>query len=311
MAGARTSSPGAGWRLCLRRSPGDVIFDLEGHPFFEPARGLEYLFGILLIDGAEPRYQPFWAHDRDRASAERSRHWSISFMPGSTEYPDLHVYHFSGTEPSTLKRLMAEHVTREAQVDDLLRRQVFVDLHTIVRRALRAGVSSYSLKHLEALFGFTRTGAVQSGTQAILTYERWLHQRSQSLLDEIEAYNREDCRATLGLLGVAAPDPPGRSPLAGARPSRSRSRPRPPRCSTPGSGCVRSSSREPSPGRPAGLRVSCWTITGARLALPGGPTSIASASRRKSCWKIRRPSPTSRSIEARRPSRGSGRWSMP
>jgi len=191
--------PGRGFAALPPRSPGDLIFDLEGHPFFEPARGLEYLFGILRLDGEEPRYQAFWAHDRD--GERRAFEGLVDLIHARLEqYPDLHVYHFSGSERSTLKRLMAEHVTRETQVDDLLRRQVFVDLHTIVRRALRAGVPSYSLKELEALFGFTRTGPVRSGTQAILNYERWLHQRSQVLLDEIASYNLEDCRATLGLL---------------------------------------------------------------------------------------------------------------
>ena len=191
--------PGRGFAALPPRSPGDVIFDLEGHPFFEPARGLEYLFGVLLLDGTEPRYQAFWAHDRD---GERQVFEALVDLVHAhlQRFPDLHVYHFSGSEPTTLKRLMAEHATREAQVDDLLRRQVFVDLHSIVRRALRAGVPSYSLKELEVLFSFTRTGAVRSGTQAILNYERWLHQRKQELLDEIAAYNQEDCQATLGLL---------------------------------------------------------------------------------------------------------------
>ena len=191
--------PGRGFAALPPRSPGDVIFDLEGHPFFEPARGLEYLFGVLLLDGTEPRYQAFWAHDRD---GERQVFEALVDLVHAhlQRYPDLHVYHFSGSEPSTLKRLMAEHATREAQVDDLLRRQVFVDLHSIVRRALRAGVPSYSLKELEVLFSFTRTGTVRSGTQAILNYERWLHQRKHELLDEIAAYNQEDCQATLGLL---------------------------------------------------------------------------------------------------------------
>jgi predicted RecB family nuclease len=191
--------PGRGFAALPPRSPGDLVFDLEGHPFFEPARGLEYLFGILLLDGDEPRYQALWAHDRE---GERQAFEGLVDLIHArlARYPDLHVYHFSGSEQSTLKRLMAEYATREAQVDDLLRRQVFVDLHTIVRRALRAGVPSYSLKELEALFGFTRTGTVKSGTQAILNYERWLHQRSQVLLDEIAAYNLEDCQATLGLL---------------------------------------------------------------------------------------------------------------
>lgn len=214
--------PGRGFAALPPRSAGDLAFDLEGHPFFEPARGLEYLFGVLLLDGAEPRYRAFWAHDRE---GER---WAFEALVDLVHarlarHPDLHVYHFSGSEPSTLKRLMAEHSTREAQVDDLLRRQVFVDLHTIVRRALRAGVPSYSLKDVEALYGFARSGPVQSGTQAILHYERWLEQRSPALLDEIAAYNLEDCRSTLGLLewlhhvrppDLPWPDPPEPHPLS-------------------------------------------------------------------------------------------------
>lgn len=219
---ALAAEAGRGFAALPPRSSGDLVFDLEGHPFFEPARGLEYLFGVLLLDGEEPRYQAFWAHDRE---GERRAFEALVDLVHARlgPYPDLHVYHFSGSEPSALKRLMAEHVTREAQVDDLLRRHVFVDLHAVVRRALRAGVASYSLKDLEALFGFVRTGAVQSGTQAILHYERWLHQGSQTLLDEIAAYNLADCRSTLGLLewlhevrpvGLPWPEAPDPSPVA-------------------------------------------------------------------------------------------------
>ena len=217
--------PGRGFAALPPRSPGDIVFDLEGHPFFEPARGLEYLFGVLLLDGAEPRFQPFWAHDRD--GERRAFEALVDLVHARLErHPALHVYHFSGSEASALKRLMAEHATREAQVDDLLRRRIFVDLHSVLRGGLRAGVSSYSLKDVEALYGFTRSGAVQSGTQAILHYERWLHRRSQTLLDEIAAYNQEDCRSTLGLLEwlhrmrpadlpwPKAPEPPAPSPEA-------------------------------------------------------------------------------------------------
>src|SRR6266850_975471 len=54
---------GRGFAALPQRSPGDLILDLEGHPFFEPARGLTFLFGILTADEDKPRYQPFWAHD--------------------------------------------------------------------------------------------------------------------------------------------------------------------------------------------------------------------------------------------------------
>ena len=39
---------------------------MEGDPFYDPACGLEFLFGVLWRepDGGVT-YRPFWAHDRD------------------------------------------------------------------------------------------------------------------------------------------------------------------------------------------------------------------------------------------------------
>ncbi len=137
-------------------------------------------------------------------------------------HPDLHVYHFSGSEPSTIKRLMAEHLSREAQVDDLLRRRVFVDLHTILRRALRGGSRPIRSRRSRRCSDY-RSGPVRSGTQAILHYERWIRRPDRALLEEIAAYNHEDCRATLGLLewlhevrpaDLPWPEPPEAQPLS-------------------------------------------------------------------------------------------------
>lgn len=190
---------GRGFAALPPRSPGDVILDLEGHPFFEPARGLEFLFGVLTMDGAEPQYEAFWA--RDRGGERQALEAVIDLIHARlTSWPDLHVYHFAVYEPTAIKRLMGEHATREVEVDDLLWRKVFVDLHTVLRQALRAGVPSYSLKELEVLFGFTRIAAVGSGMDAIVSFERWLVTRDDRCLEEIAAYNEEDCRATLALL---------------------------------------------------------------------------------------------------------------
>jgi uncharacterized protein len=173
--------------------------DFEGHPLFEPGRKLEYLFGVLTLDGVEPGYIALWAHDR---AAERQALEAFVDLVHDrfSRHPDLHVYHFGAYEPSAIKRLMSEYGTREAEVDELLRRQVFVDLLTIFRRAIRAGVESYSLKELEALVGFVRTAAVRSGQQAVVDYELWREGRDDALLAQIATYNEEDCRATLGLL---------------------------------------------------------------------------------------------------------------
>jgi uncharacterized protein len=190
---------GRGFAALPPRSPGDLILDLEGHPFFEPARGLEFLFGVLALSGAEPRYEALWAQDHP---AERGALEAFVDLVHArlASYPDLHVYHFGVHEPSAIKRLMGEHATRESQIDDLLRRKTFVDLHTIFHQAVRAGVPTYSLKELEALSGFVRSAAVRSGMQAILEFERWLETSDNELLIGIAAYNEEDCRATLALL---------------------------------------------------------------------------------------------------------------
>jgi hypothetical protein len=64
-------------------------------------------------------------------------------------YPDLHVYHFAPYEPAALKRLMGRYATRENEVDNLLRAEIFVDLFAVVRHSTRASVESYSIKKLE------------------------------------------------------------------------------------------------------------------------------------------------------------------
>ena len=111
----------------------------------------------------------------------------------------MHVYHYSSAEPTVVKQLMAQHATREAEVDDLLRRGVFVDLLTVTRQALRAGVRSYSLKQTERLAGFARAAEMGAGSEAVLGYERWCDSQDQAELDAIAAYNEEDCLATVAL----------------------------------------------------------------------------------------------------------------
>ncbi len=111
----------------------------------------------------------------------------------------MHVYHYAPHEPSAVRRLMGEHGTREQEVDDLLRHEVFVDLYAVVRHALRLGAESYSLKQVEKLY-FTRPpGEVMDAGGSIVAYERWLRDQDQAILDEIALYNKDDCDSTLEL----------------------------------------------------------------------------------------------------------------
>ncbi len=217
VAALQVGGAARGFSTLPRPSPGDIVLDLEGHPFFEPARGLEFLFGLLFCDGREPDYEAVWALDR---ADERGAFTRVidPIHAQLARYPDMHVYHFGGYDTSALKRLMGEHGLREAEVDDLLRRGVFVNLHSALRQALRVGVRSYSLKELEALAGFARTADVRSGDDAVVGFEEWLQTGERWRLDEIAAYNEEDCRATLALrdwlLAQRPPELPWPEPVA-------------------------------------------------------------------------------------------------
>ena len=205
-----------GFRLLPAPDAGDVWLDLEGHPFYEPARGLEFLFGYCYRDDAgEVRYEALWARDRDgeRDVFERFVDWLVERR---RRYPGLHVYHYAAYERTALTRLMGEHGTREHEVDDLLRGEVLVDLYRIVRQSLRASTSSYSIKAIEALYGFTRDAEVKGGDDAVVSFETWLETGDESLLAEVERYNEEDCRSTYELhewlLSIRPGDVPWREP---------------------------------------------------------------------------------------------------
>src|SRR5690606_37844173 len=146
---------------------------LEGDPFVADG-GLEYLFGYVWIDDqGAPRYEHAWAFTRDdeRAAFEQF----IDFvMNRRKRFPELHIYHYAPYEPAALKRLMGRYAAREDQIDRLLRAGVFVDLYSIVKQAIRAGVESYSIKRLEPLYDFVRPVDLKDARVALLTLQTCL-----------------------------------------------------------------------------------------------------------------------------------------
>jgi uncharacterized protein len=192
--------------LLPRPSAGDVFFDIEGDPFYEPARGLEYLHGVVYLEDDEPTFTSFWALDRtqEREAFEQL----VDFLHERlARYPDMHVYHYAHYEPSTLKRLMAEHGTREDEIDELLRREVFVDLFRVVEQSLRISYPRYGLKQVETFFMPPREEDVRAGDDSILVFEEWLESGDGGLLEAIERYNEFDCLGDLQVARVAAGAP--------------------------------------------------------------------------------------------------------
>ena len=111
----------------------------------------------------------------------------------------MHVYHYAAYERTALTRLMGEHGTRETRDRRLPAQEVLVDLYRVVKQSLRASVDSYSIKAIEKLYGFERTAEVAGGDESIVRFEEWLETGDDTILDEVERYNEEDCRSTFAL----------------------------------------------------------------------------------------------------------------
>ncbi len=190
--------PRRGLALLPPPSDADVFFDIEGFPYAEG--GLEYLFGAVTVDEITPRFHDWWAHDEkeERAAFERFLDWVVARWRRN---PSLHVYHYASYEASAVKRLMGKYATREAEVDDLLRHDVLVDLYAVVRQALVVGARSYSLKDVERLYQPPRAGEVISAGGSLLEYQRWLDSGESGRWEEspilrgIRDYNRVDCES--------------------------------------------------------------------------------------------------------------------
>lgn len=185
-------------------SPGDVFVDMEGDPYALGGTGLEYLFGAVTRDAG---FTPFWAHSR--AQEKRAFEEFIDFATAQLDAdPDAHLFHYAPYEVTAVKRLAAVHGTREEAVDELLRSGRVVDLYAVVRKALRVGGRSYSIKHLEPLYmPEARAGDVTTAVSSIEAYEDYLTLREAGDLDGadevlrgIADYNEYDCVSTQRLL---------------------------------------------------------------------------------------------------------------
>lgn len=183
----------------------DVFFDMEGYPL--TAGGLEYLFGACIHssgkDGLE--FKDWWGHDRagEKAAFEGFIDWVSDRWRAN---PGLHIYHYAAYEVSAVRRLSIRHNTRQDEVDELLRHEVFVDLYQVVRQGLCIGEGSYSIKSIEHLYREKRSTEVATAADSIVQYARWIESQQprawdrSPILKAIRDYNEDDCRSTAGLL---------------------------------------------------------------------------------------------------------------
>ncbi|HEX4542934.1 MAG TPA: TM0106 family RecB-like putative nuclease, partial [Candidatus Acidoferrum sp.] len=195
---------GMGFCRLPEPSPGDVFMDFEGDPFVGE-QGQQYLFGFAVQDAdGELHYEKRWALNREEE--KKGFEWLVDEIMRRREAdPKMHVYHFGAYEPGAMKRLMGMHATREDEIDQMLRAGVLVDLHQAFKQGVRASVEEYSLKKIEAFYGFQRNTRPEASRMAMRYIEHrlelgWgdgaLPERER---EAMEGYNSEDCLSTAKL----------------------------------------------------------------------------------------------------------------
>lgn len=168
----------------------ELYFDIEA----EPDRNLDYLLGILLVDrrNQTKKFYPFLAEQED----QEQQIWS-EFVEFVSQYTNAPIFHFSGYEVDTIRRLSGLYGTPNQQTKALLSR--CIDIHHWVTKSVILPVESYSLKSLANWLGFEWRESTASGDQSVCWYDNWLTTQDRALLDLILRYNEDDCYATFYL----------------------------------------------------------------------------------------------------------------
>lgn len=182
------------------KDAGDLYFDMEGYPLYGK-NGLEYLFGVTFADG---NFKDFWAHDQAEEKLAFSQFIDLA-MKHFKKHPKMKIYHYASYEVTAMRKLSTTYGVKEAEVDTLLRNEVFIDLYKVVKDTLIIGTPNYSIKSVEKIYRPKRNTEVANAGDSVVAYADWIvsgeskdWKKSQKLKD-IRDYNKDDCDSTLEL----------------------------------------------------------------------------------------------------------------
>ncbi|MDH6087402.1 TM0106 family RecB-like putative nuclease [Umezakia ovalisporum] len=168
-------------------APVELYFDIEAQPDLD----LDYLLGILVVD-KQANTEKFYSFLAERPEQEEFI-WQ-QFLDLVWQYPEAPIYHFCVYEFDTVKRLAKLYRTPHSSVNPVLNR--FVDVYEQLTKSVALPVESYALKAIARWLGFEWREKEASGAKCIYWYDQWLETGDRTLLQVIQSYNEDDCRAT-------------------------------------------------------------------------------------------------------------------
>lgn len=171
----------------VRSAPIELYFDIEA----QPDLNLNYLLGVLVVN-KQTKTEEFYSFLAERPKDEKII-WR-QFLDLMWQYPEAPIYHFCAYEFDTVKSLGKLYRTPQSIVKPILNR--FVDIYEQLTQSVTLPVESYALKAIAKWLGFKWRNSEASGAKCIYWYDQWLKTGDRSLLEIIQSYNEDDCRAT-------------------------------------------------------------------------------------------------------------------
>jgi predicted RecB family nuclease len=168
-------------------APVELYFDIEAQPDLD----LDYLLGILVVD--KPANTETFYSFLAETPEEQELIWQ-QFLDLVWQYPQAPIYHFCAYEVDTVKRLAKLYQTPHTAVHPVLNR--FVDVYEQLTKSVVLPIESYALKAIARWLGFEWREKEASGAKCIYWYDQWLETGDRTLLEVIQSYNEDDCRAT-------------------------------------------------------------------------------------------------------------------
>jgi predicted RecB family nuclease len=161
-----------------------LVIDIES----DPLRDLDYLFGVLVVDGQKEEYHAFTAKKPE--DEEKNWHKFTAFLE---QYSQANIYHYGWYEQEVFKKKVEMYGAPEAVKEQFEKRMV--DVIVAMREKVIFPTPFYSLKDIAKHLGFKWRIADASGLDSVIWYQEWLAGDKSALKDIVE-YNEDDVRAT-------------------------------------------------------------------------------------------------------------------
>ena len=164
----------------------ELYFDIES----DPLRDIDYLFGVLEVDGDKSTYHDFLA----KKPEDEGKAWQefIDFMRSRAGLP---TYHYGWFEIEVVRRLGQKYGTDQKILSEI--ENNMIDLLPLIREKIIFPVYFYSLKDIAQYLGFKWRHPEASGANSVLWFEEYLNNRRKtSVLKRVVEYNEDDVRAT-------------------------------------------------------------------------------------------------------------------